>query len=518
LALNAEPAAGRRSRLHGYGPLAGLVVAFVLMVVLVPSQAPTEATAQAGQPGAPTTPAGTVPLDKPVTGSATVCADRHEQVPNDPYSPVCFTFTGDNGGATSKGVTATDIVVSYRKTTDLDLLGYVEQLAHLQPGTPDDIERTTQGLVDYFNKNFQFYGRKIELVPFDGKGSVLSELFGGGQDAATADAVTSATDNGAFADITGVTQPYNDALAKRKVIAFGAPYLSQQYLDERQPYSWSAAPTCTDVAKAAIELGVKQIFGRKALWAGGDLQGKDRKVAIVAPDNPEYQRCVADGLKSIPSGSETPVLMNYTLDLASMQAQAASIVAQLKSGGFTSVVCGCDPLLPVYLTGRAAQQDFTPEWLIMGTALTDTDMAAQLYNQQEWAHAFGASALGSPRAFHDGAGYKAYKTVRTDEPSSEVEQIYQQLYEMAIGLQMAGPDLNPTTFDQGMRAYPPHTGDYGTWSFAPGKYTPQSDVRIVWWDPNTTSTADGQKGTYVSDGQRYALGAVPTGDPKVFTR
>ena len=33
------------------------------------------------------------------------CPDRAEQIPGDPYSPPCIQFSGDNGGATAKGVT-----------------------------------------------------------------------------------------------------------------------------------------------------------------------------------------------------------------------------------------------------------------------------------------------------------------------------------------------------------------------------------------------------------------------------
>src|SRR5207247_10543253 len=47
-------------------------------------------------------------------GRVAGCADRTAQVPGDPYSPPCIDFSGDNGGANFKGVSADTINVSSR--------------------------------------------------------------------------------------------------------------------------------------------------------------------------------------------------------------------------------------------------------------------------------------------------------------------------------------------------------------------------------------------------------------------
>ena len=51
----------------------------------------------------------------------------------------------------------------------------------LQDG-PEDIKRTVAAMADYFNKRYQFYGRKIVIDFYDGKGSNTTELLGGGLD------------------------------------------------------------------------------------------------------------------------------------------------------------------------------------------------------------------------------------------------------------------------------------------------------------------------------------------------
>jgi hypothetical protein len=88
--------------------------------------------------------------------------------------------------------------------------------------------------------------------------------------------------------------------------------------------------------------------------------------------------------------------------------------------------------------------------------------------------------------------------------------------QMAIGLQMAGPDLTPDTFQQGMFAYPGKLGPAGFWSFGPHDYTCADDVREIYWDPNATSTYNQKQGAYVeTDHQRYREGQIPAGTPQI---
>ena len=61
-----------------------------------------------------------------------------------------------------------------------------------------------ENLVTYFERNFQFYGRKIELVEWKGKGSVFNEIVGAGQEAANADAIKAAKELKVFADVERV--------------------------------------------------------------------------------------------------------------------------------------------------------------------------------------------------------------------------------------------------------------------------------------------------------------------------
>lgn len=507
-----------RRLLKGYAPLVVLVAALVVMVAVVPSKVPAELAAVAqGE-------ATEVEAGQPASGwedTVTACPDRPLQVPDLGYSPPCYAFSGDNGGETSRGVTADTIRVSYRVTSDPNLLLLLGQLG----GVPldesnEEMYRTMEALVEYVNATFELYDRKIELVRYDGRGQILPEFTGGGQDAATNDSIKVANEIGAFADLTGITQPYADALARNEVVAIGAPYMSRQWFEARRPFAWSIVPDCTNTAEGSAVYANGRLFGRSADHAGGDLAGEPRTMAVIAPNNLEYQQCVDSFVDQIEAeGNEVALRDDYTLDPAQLKTQAASLMAKLKNEGATSVSCACDPVMQMYLGQEATAIGYYPEWLIAGVGFIDWDLGGQIISKNspdQWVRAFGGSPSAAPTPPQQSVAHAAYRTVRDGEPSLLVEELFHELLVMAIGIQMAGPNLMPDTFETGLFAYPGGSGQAGAWDFGPGHYTPVTDIREVWWDPDTVSAFNGERGTYVDNGQRYTRQDVPGGEPEVF--
>ncbi len=559
LRLSAAKANGRL--LKGYGPLAALLVAFVLMATLVPTKAPqqdvvheTQAVSGTGTSGAGSTTATTTPgsaasgaaggsagtagkagtagaagtaASSTALGKTSACAGA--QVSGDPYSPPCISFSGNNGGATSAGVTANQINVTYRITADSE--SFQQTLASLGGAnivdTTADIERTISALATYFDNHFQFYGRKLNIEYFNGQGSITNELLGSGQQQADADAVTASQQLHAFAELNGASEPYGVALSEQHVVNFGVPYLSAAFMGQYAPYMWSLDTESNDVVSATSELYLKSLAGGKAAYAGGSLQNQPRKVAIIAPSDPWYQTAAQSAVQAAAAAGH-PIADNiqYQLNLSTLSSQAANVISQLQNDGITTVVCGCDPVFPVYLTSRAAEQGYTPEWVVAGVALTDQDIVGQLFQQSEWSHAFGVSFDGPTVPKQNTFGYAAYKSVDPgSEPANAVDIIYAQMYEMAIGLQMAGPDLTPQSFENGMRAYPGSQAGapnalYGTWGFPAGHFTPQEDWTFIYWNPNLTSAYNDKQGAYVFSSTRTKIGsyaggslALPSGFP-----
>jgi len=382
------------------------------------------------------------------------------------------------------------------------------------------LEATISGLFDYFNTRFQLYGRRLEPFFWEGKGDIAAEAQGAGQEGAEADGVKVADEIKPFAELLALTNPYADALARRQVMNFGALYMPREWYAARRPYSWSSTPDCTFVMESVSDYLLKRVARKPASHAGGDLHDQARRLALIAPENAEYQSCVDDGERVLRSAGAPPALrLAYKLDFNTLSNQAASIVAKLRSARITTVVCGCDPVLPLFLTDKAHEQTYEPEWVIVGSPFIDNDSFGQVYQQDQWSRAFGLSWSGRLQPVRSTYGYFAFKAMRPhDEPIALVDALYYNLYPLALGIQMAGPHLTPETFETGLYTWAGATGPAGTWRFSPGRYDPIQDGREIYWDPDRTSPFNGNKGTYVESepGRRYGAGEWPSGEPPAY--
>lgn len=565
--MSALPAAPVRA-LKGYAPLLAVLVAVAAFTTFVPTTGRETTTTAAtgalggaltdgggalgpggtnggpggptgtGEPGAPGSPTGPgqpgapgASTGQPGAGDGTPgagpasngpgCADRVLQIPGDPYSPPCIDFTGDNGGATAPGVTADSVVVSWRLTDDTALAGAIAASVgnRIEIGdTADDVRRTIEALTEYFNRNFELYGRRIDMRIYDGRGKFQDELLGSGQDAATADAITVAEEIGAFAEALGNTTAYADGLARRGVIAIGLEQLSEEWYAERHPYVWGTV-SCTTIAHQLAEYANQRLFGRPATWAGGDLAGQPRRIGIVAPENPYYRDCVDTLVADLEAqGNHLAANLIYRLDINTVSQDTSTIVARLAEERITTVLCFTEAVSPVFYTAKAAQQRYQPEWVIAGIAGIDLDAAGQQYDPDQWSRAFGIRTLGDLVPLEARRSYQAFKSVRPDqEPAGfSVDTIYESLYELAVGIQLAGPNLTPETFAAGYRSYPGGSGIFGRWRGEADSHTWLRDTQEVWWNPNATSTDNGAPGAYIPSSPRFEIGQWPAGDPAVF--
>ncbi|MGI8493255.1 MAG: hypothetical protein ACR2KC_07070, partial [Acidimicrobiales bacterium] len=459
-------------------------------------------------------------------GVVSGCSGR--QVPTDPYSPACVSFSGNNGGATSRGVTSNSIAVTYRIPADniTSVESAIQQVAGKYNAsrfndTAESVKRTLDDLITYFNQHFQMYGRKMVLHELKGQGQLTQEITDAGQAQAQADALT-ASSVGAFADISALSQPYAEALSAQKIMNFGVPYMSQPWFEAHAPYSWSFFPNCTDLGDESAAVLVKQIAPQKVTFAGtGVANGQPRKIATIAPDNPVYQQC-ASRVTSAMAAAGYPVTANisYTLDLSQLSQEAASMAQQIVNDGVTTVGCACDPITLVYLTADLENAHYLPEFLNVGAAFTDIDLVGQLFDQGSWAHAAGITNNGAVPPYGGSIGYFAAKSVDPGNPPAHiVDIIYEDLYLLALGIQLAGPDLTPSNFQGGMFNYGGGNGEFGPWTFnvgGQGFWTPQHQFRYEWWNPNAISSFDQEKGAWTVGSSYLGARDVPNAPAPVF--
>src|SRR5580658_444725 len=250
---------GDRRLLAGYGPAVLIIGAFLVMAILIPSVAPERdvanvGTAGSGQTGGsglstvsstttttttPTASGVTTPSANGVTQTtvpagatpaAHVAGCTGPQVPGDPYSPPCISFSGSNGGATTRGVTANQITITYMNPTDgsQSIDQAIEAVTGsynsvIFPETYAQMLNTLQELVTYFNAHFQFYGRQIVLKVFNGQ----QDSAGDNEANVQADALTVADTMQAFAEYNATSLPYVNALTAQHVLNFSGVYADE---------------------------------------------------------------------------------------------------------------------------------------------------------------------------------------------------------------------------------------------------------------------------------------------------
>ena len=529
--------------LRGYGPLVGIVVALLLVAFLVPTVQPEERriTTSDGALGATpndlTGPTGSgrevgtsgAPGSGPGSGGgstppgATPC--EGPQVPGDTYSPACVAWAGgDNGGATTRGVDATTINIAFRETALANIGELVKQLTggKVQVNeTLADVERTYRVLIEYFNERYQFYGRKIKIKFFTGQGDLAVEALGGGQAEAQADAINAAQQQNAFAEIFSLTQPYSEALVSQKVIALNGLYFSEDWFRDHAPYAFSMIPDCTKVVEATADFVIKALKGRPAEFAGGDLKGKPRKIALIAPDNPLYQSCAKAGVARMEAaGVEIADVRSYPLDINSLtNTTPQNLVSALSGEGITTVILSTDPVLPFFMTSKAQLQEWSPEWVLTGVGLTDADYVGQLMQTDQWRHAFGVSFLAKQQPVRASDTYHAYKSVDPDSTIAELtgQIIYYALQVLALAIQGAGPNLTPSRScrgsngTRGARARPARGGSRPS---IPSRRT--STVASCGGTRRQRPATTAHLGTYADNGLRYPFGGFPDGPPPVY--
>ena len=107
-------------------------------------------------------------------------------------------------------------------------------------------------------------------------------------------------------------------------------------------------------------------------------------------------------------------------------------------------------MLALGLTPKANEQSYEPEWITAGPGVRRPGHREPAHRAKQWSHAFGIAYNAESEPLGASYPYAAYKQMRpNDEPAFGVEEIYYQMYMLAIGIQMAGPNLTPETFEAG---------------------------------------------------------------------
>jgi hypothetical protein len=267
-----------------------------------------------------------------------------------------------------------------------------------------------------------------------------------------------------------------------------------------------------------------------ARWAGADgpvsMTNAQRKFAVYVPNNAGYAGCAAAMIKEAHDtyhvASNRFDEYQYALDISQAPQDSQKAITQFAANRDTTVVLLTDPIAPIFLTQAAKRQNYYPEWMLTGVALTDQDNWAQLWDQSEvGGRLFGLSQLGSSPKFLDPNGEVAQATKAAGVPLNVSAAVdYFELIWLYDQLQAAGPVLTPVNIKAGTRQLPKFGGSNsadGTWFFG-NAHTGIIDSREIYWDGSKTSQLNNQPGTYIEiyNGRRFRIGEYPTEQPPIY--
>ena len=444
------------------------------------------------------------------------------------FAPECYApFEGDNGGATSRGVTADSIkVVVYQGPDDDPIINYLSDAVAVDD-TNAEAEQTARDLLEMFQTYYEFYGRTIDLEYYVSTGLASDEVT------ARADAVRIAEDIQPFAVLGGpaLTQAFADELAAREVLCVGCGGGSAEWYAERAPYVWGLAISAQQARAHAREYIDKQLADGNAVHAGDEaFQGQKRKFGLVYISSSDESEAIntqfAEELRT--DGADVAEVLPYTLDPATLQSQASQIIAKLKASGVTSVITISDGIAPRDFTREATAQEYYPEWILVAPALSDVTAFGRTYDQTQWAHAFGITSNTAVRITPEKAGFFAlYEWWKgTPPPAPDTIGVFMPNYTLFYAVTMyTGPELTPETWRDALFANEGTIaavsqpflsyGDKGLWEET--DYSGVDDATLIWWDPNATGPDEIRKeGTgmnrFADGGARYLPGEWPTED------
>lgn len=444
------------------------------------------------------------------------------------YMPPCVpVFTASNGGATSQGVYP-DKVVVVRYVSQLPPgLQQLMQAVGADDGEAKNAEMDA-ALVDFFNDHMETYRREVVVVTKQASGTDDN------QSAMRNDALAIVNEHRPFAVFhtqPGAPDPvFAETLASKSVICICAIVRSSSLYRANKPYIWSTQPMLQEFYQATAEYLAKRLrdgtrrFG--LVYVNGQStpdasleEGKQYYLAELARhgvdtqcDNAQEKDCLAL-VKSYLFNPQT---------IAQFQIVARDIITAMKDAGVNNLLCACDPFGPIFLTRQASQAQYSPQWLVNGIGFSETTFFGRTRDQNQWRNAFGIGAFPVPSAnIASTPAHKAFMHMRPGAtPGKGIIARQWSIQMLFTGIHMAGPNLSPASFAQGMYNYPA-TG--GQPKFPLVYYTPDSpaqpkDFTEIFWDVDARGQdeagTDGQGVMRRAEaGRRYQVGQWPGGGP-----
>jgi hypothetical protein len=430
-------------------------------------------------------------------------------------------WSGDNGGATYRGVSADKVrVVVFREQSNAAVNAVLapQGLA----ATEEELDALYAAAMEFIQANYELYGREIELIRVTGDCPQTppdpAKCIQAARQVIALEPFMVIWQTPLYAEVF-------DEWTRAQIISIGGWHFENSYFTRRRPFRYDVFMDGTQSAEHIAEYYCKKMANGPATHAARVIHptigGRDtaRRLGIVVPEieaNVATARIVQQRVAQCSNGPD-PVLLTYESNIETAQTQTTNTTLALINAKVTTVVCMCDPIAPAFQTTGFAQQSYYPEYLLPGLGLIDYDLLGRLYNPQVMQHAFGPSHLQTMIPFEQQDQSRMWRAAgRPGVPCKSCGLPWAYLSLMASILHHTGPNLTPLTVEQTVLSLPPtDSSKPGTVRIQFGRddYTALSDVKEVRWCGSCQSVIDGRPGAYVplDEGRRYQLGQWPAG-------
>ncbi|HEX9890165.1 MAG TPA: hypothetical protein VGA69_11845 [Nitriliruptorales bacterium] len=450
----------------------------------------------------------------------------------DPQSAPCIgeRFVGDNGGATSAGVTGEAI----RIAVPAPIGGCFRQV----PNQCGEDMRVVSAFAAHVEKHYELYGRRLDLVEVPVGGS--SDRDAPESQRAFAGEVA-AIEPFAVLQYRSGAEPFYRAVAGHAIVAFDpamGPVDERGVYQALHPYVWGVHPGTEEALDATGALICRALVGRPAQHGGPDVSGQVRRFGIVQ-DTLSGRRVEVGTLVATMDACGAPyVVREIGADPGTADREA--LLRRFQDDGVTTVLCACgqNPTKTRFFGDSAQAIGYQPEWLLAGFGTPSRGDQFDDMDREQRGHVFGlVPALRQPPDLNPGPStdyptddqywFTVLKEEDRDFPfyTSDLERLteaydwYAQFLILAAGIQWAGPDLTPQTFAGALTglAFPNPGVGQPRWyqpavGFGPVDHTFTSDFGLAWWrnppvEEEQAGLAAGQL-CYVGDGARFTAAAV----------
>lgn len=425
-------------------------------------------------------------------------------------APCALPWSGNNGGATAPGVTATEIRVG----------SYGGQAGRLcTPGSSDN--QLQCDFETWINSRYQLYGRQMHFYQV--------ATGGAGDAGAQAGAVNARAQNMfAVTDFTQLNGSLTPQSVNQKLVTWTF-YRPNSFYRASAPYAWSWHASNDRIIAIEAELVCKQLAGKVPSFnEKADTSfdyTKPRKFAAVVLEqgggtlNEDLLRkdLAPCGLSKIP-------MYAYTEDSGGSNLPTA--VTAMKSAGITTILDFGDQLATTQMATAATQASYFPEWVAFGTHNLEDGTFDQGIDTKQWRHAIGTTLDELPRPLTELDWFIAACQVDPNcsniqasslggESPLGVQSIFDAYIEMANGYQLAGPHLTPQSFQRGLQTL--HRPPDPFWAVGgsfqdPDPWAFEKYAAFMWWNPAAAEPTLGDAGAwmFMNNGRRYTTGEVPT--------